>query len=124
MSTDEFSLDEKAKFGKMYKAFTESVLSTPGLFLNLDQMDDTMLGRVNKIDREVLENNKLGITSPYNGDDAIALSYAVLLFLKNTKKPILSDAVCLKLKSFNRKFILLVELRNDLLISVHIFYKL
>lgn len=96
------------KFLNIRKAFSESLLSTRGIFLNLEHLNENvdMQQRVNKIDKYLSHSKELAKTPEYLKEDAIALSYVALLFLKKWETQILSDGMCSALDSFDCKMIM------------------
>lgn len=81
------------KIENMHKAFIESALSTPGLFLNYDKMDMKLSKKVDDINEVFNVNSEMVKVKKYTGNDAIALSYAALKSL-NESKTILPNSIC------------------------------
>lgn len=85
------------KIKNIRKAFTQSVLSTPGMFLHYKDAANgaKMSRRIQKmnalLDRETLKDKQINKIS---GDDAIALSYIFISIMQNTKPTILPNSVC------------------------------
>lgn len=117
-SMDELKVEKRSSFrknlpikiGNIRKCIDSSVLSTPGIFLNMDSMDMKMLERVNKLNEKLPENKELRSIPKSSlftsSKDSIALSYVLLKFIENAAQPILSNDFCeLRLKTFNREYI-------------------